>query len=213
MGVRHLVVTGLGAAVVLTACGGGGDQTPGPTIHFVGNSTCPTDGSVGPYDPSPPHTNGTPVGTAIDEMPHTHVNPPTQVTYNHDPPTSGCHYNLGGGQGQLAAPVPAGTYNQEIPAEYWVHNLEHGYVVVLYNCPNNSCPGDFQTLLNWDKGLTPESGFTYAKVLVLPWHTMKVKFACVSWDWYLGMNTLDMTQVQAFYDNHKGQSPEGAMTP
>jgi hypothetical protein len=207
-------------AALLTACG----DTPivYPHIKFVGNDTCPTTvptvspepspapSPPTPYEPSPPEVNGTGiVGQAIDEMPHFHVEPPAKIQYNHDPPTSGCHYSIA-----QQAPVPPGSYNSEIPAEYWVHNLEHGYVVVLYNCPTG-CASDFQKLVAWRKSLPPDPAaptLGYAKVLVLPWHTMPKKFAAVSWDYYQGWDSLDIDKVQAFYDNHVGHAPEGAMT-
>ena len=136
MHLGSLLLAALLTAAV-AACGGSSDNSrPGyPTIKFVGNATCPTTGAS-PYSPSPPNVNSLPpVGIAIDEMPHTHVLPPAPVTYDHNPPTSGCHYNLGYG----TAPITAGAYDQVIQPEYWVHNLEHGYVVVLYNCPAG-CP-------------------------------------------------------------------------
>ena len=45
--------------------------------------------------------------------------------YNSDPPTSGPHY------GQ---PAQAGFYDEALPDEQLIHNLEHGYVVIWYNC-------------------------------------------------------------------------------
>jgi hypothetical protein len=210
---RGLAVLGLGAAVaLLVACGDSSSDGGGPTAHikFVGNDTCPADGAQ-PYSPMPPAVNGdSVVGQAIDEMPHIHVNPPAKVQYNHDPPTSGCHYNIAG-----QAPIAPGVYGQEVPAEYWVHNLEHGYVVVLYNCPQG-CPNEVAALTAWKKTLPPDPAgngqIPYAKIVVMPWHTMAKKFAAVSWDYYIGWDSLDIKKVQAFYDNHVGHSPEGAMT-
>ena len=198
-------VLGFGViAAVLAACG----DTSTPNINFVGNASCPT-GTASPY--GLPAVNGDHiVGQAIDEMPHFHVPQGTQIQYNHDPPTSGCHYSIAS-----QAPVPPGAYDKEIPAEYWVHNLEHGYIVVLYNCPQG-CDSDFQKLVAWRKTLPPDpagkGAIPYAKVVVLPWHSMPRKFAAVSWDYYIGWDSLDISQVQAFYDNHVGHSPEGAMT-
>ncbi|TMC50554.1 MAG: DUF3105 domain-containing protein [Chloroflexi bacterium] len=196
----------LAVALVAVACGG--DNLP--SVTFVGNDSCPTDGSVGAYSPSPPDVNSQPpVGQAISEMPHTHVAPPAKVQYLHNPPTSGCHYSLGGG----VAPIQHGAYDKAIPAEYWVHNLEHGYIAVLYNCPGGGptgCPDDFQKLRDWLHRQSPDpGGQAYSKIIILPWTTMKPRFALVSWDWYLPMQTLDINQVQRFYDNHVGKSPEG----
>src|SRR5207244_1136406 len=124
-------------------------------------------------------TNGPAVGEAIDEMPHAHVAPPAKVNYMHNPPTSGCHYSVSGGSSGLSAPVEPGVYDQAIPPEYWVHNLEHGYVVVLYNCPSG-CASEFDSLHSWYKALpadprldsacTQQFGLSapYAKVLLLP---------------------------------------------
>jgi hypothetical protein len=208
---RRLGLATLGltvSAAVLAACGS--DTTTG--IKFVGNSTCPTAGAS-PYSPMPPGTNGgTVVGTPIDEMPHQHVPIGTNVQYDHDPPTSGCHYISS--DPARPAPLLPGFYGTEIPAEYWVHNLEHGYIVVLYNCPQG-CPEEAKKLADWRKTLPadPAAGgaLPYAKVVILPWHSMAKKFAAVSWDYYIGWDTLDINKVQAFYDNHVGHSPEGTM--
>jgi Protein of unknown function (DUF3105) len=183
----------------------GGKSSSGlPTIQFVGNATCPTSGQQPYFAPQPAPVNSLPpVGQAIDEMPHTHVNPPTVVTYNHNPPTSGCHYNLG----YPNAPIAAGAYDKVIQPEYWVHNLEHGYVVALYNCPQG-CNIQFQQLRNWYSSLHPNPGFPYPKVLILPWTTMSVPFAMVSWDWYDSMKTFSLNEVKRFYANHIGQGAE-----
>lgn len=210
-----LTTAGLGlATLLLVACGdssSGGNNT-NTAIKFVGNDTCPT-ASAAPYSPWPPDVNpgASPVGQVIDEMPHIHVPPPAQVQYNHNPPTSGCHYSIPG-----QAPVQPGAYTQEVPDEYWVHNLEHGYIVVLYNCPSPpGCDSDFQKLVAWRRTLPPDPAgngvIKYAKVVIMPWHTLPTKFAAVSWDYYMHWDTLDISQVQGFYDAHVGHSPEGAM--
>ena len=201
--------------LLLTACSGG---------LTADNDTCPFDSNAAPpYDPNPPDVNSQPaVGQVIAEMPHTHVAPPAKVQYEHNPPTSGCHYSLSG-----QAPVTRGVYTQQISAEYWVHNLEHGYIVVLYNCPSG-CDADFQQLRQWydkeqskpDTGLVqyaqanPSANFKpYAKIVVLPWPSMQPRFAAVSWDYYDPMTKLDVNELNRFYDNHYGHAPEGPTTP
>ena len=218
-GLRRIAALGLLAAaiaIVLASCGSGAASNVSyPNLKFVGNDSCPT-ASASPYAPSPPQVNGDKiVGQAIDEMPHIHVQPPVKVQYNHNPPTSGCHYILSGNN---PAPIQPGVYDQEIDAEYWVHNLEHGYVAVLYNCPTG-CSDAVQQLITWRKSLPPDPAaaaaqpgvINYAKVIVLPWHTMSVKFAAVSWDYYQGWNTFDLSAITAFYNNHVGHSPESVM--
>jgi hypothetical protein len=212
---RGVPVLALAALTVLiAACGSSTNPTPGvgldklPTIKLVGNATCPTSGAT-PYfksgnDVKPAPVNSLPyVGQPIDEMPHTHVNPPVTVTYEHNPPTSGCHYNLGYGN----APIQAGVYNQSVPSEYWVHNLEHGYIVVLYNCPS-ACTTEFDQLHSWYKSLPPTPGVPYAKALVLPFTNMDVPFAVESWDWYDPMPVFSLDEVKKFYANHENNGPE-----
>jgi hypothetical protein len=205
--IRVLTPIVIACAVLSTVVACGGSSGPGqsgiPSVKFVGNSTCPTAGASA-YSPSPPNVNSMPpVGEAIDEMPHTHVNPPAKVTYEHNPPTSGCHYNLGYGN----APIPAGAYDRAIDAEYWIHNLEHGYIAILYNCPTGCAP-QFQQLRTWLHGLSPDPNFGYAKVIVIPWTSMAVPFAAVAWDWYDPIPNFSIDEVQKFYANHVGQGPE-----
>ncbi|MDQ2960584.1 MAG: DUF3105 domain-containing protein [Candidatus Dormibacteraeota bacterium] len=195
-----------------TACGSSSSPSGVTSVNFVGNDTCPTAGNS-PYSPSPPDTNSAPVGQAIPEMPHVHVAPPTQVTYMHNPPTSGCHYSLGAG----TAPISAGVHppTPAIAPEYWVHNLEHGYVVISYNCPTG-CLSDLQTLNTWYQSLPADAGggVPYAKVIVVPDPAQKETFDVESWDWFDPIGaTLNMGEVTKFYNNHVNQSPEGASTP
>ncbi len=210
---RRSAVLVLLLAALLCACGGDGGSSPtGVTVNFVGNSTCPTSGQS-PYSPSPPNTNSAPVGHAIDEMPHTHVSEGAKVTYNHDPPTSGCHYNLGAGK----APISPGIYpwsalGKGLTPEYWVHNLEHGYVVVTYNCPSG-CDSELQTLNDWYRSLPPDAGggVPYAKFIAVPDNTQKDRWDVLSWDWFDSLgSTLNLNEVKRFYANHTNQAPEGA---
>lgn len=47
------------------------------------------------------------------------------VPYDTNPPTAGPHYQN---------PVKAGIYDEPVADEYLVHNMEHGHVIVWYNC-------------------------------------------------------------------------------
>lgn len=189
-------------------------QTPTPSaepsVAFVGNDTCSTLGQK-PY--GLPATNGPPVGLPVAEMPHTHVAPPTRVTCLHDPPASGCHYSVAGTD---PAPVAPGIYNDAVQPERWVHNLEHGYVVVTYNCPTG-CTADVQALTSWYHSLPPDPQLApgcgaYPKVVVVPETTMQAKFAMVSWDWYDPMPlSLDVSEVSRFYANHVDRAPEAGV--
>lgn len=64
-------------------------------------------------------------GQAVQDIGREHVPDGTQVQYNSNPPTSGSHY---------ADWTRAGIYEQPIPNGHLVHSLEHGYVIISYNC-------------------------------------------------------------------------------
>lgn len=68
-------------------------------------------------------------GTRIADLGREHVSIGEKVDYNSNPPTSGPHYEEW---------IRAGVY--EIPKDdrNLVHSLEHGYVIMHYNCSANS---------------------------------------------------------------------------
>ncbi|MDQ4030167.1 MAG: DUF3105 domain-containing protein [Actinomycetota bacterium] len=75
-------------------------------------------------------------------QPASHVGElPEDFEYNSDPPTSGLHH-------PVAAPFD--VYDQPVEPIRFVHNLEHGGVVVLYgdNVPN----ADVVALIEWYRG-------------------------------------------------------------
>ncbi len=61
-----------------------------------------------------------------------HVPIGTDVTYSTNPPCGGDHYAIW---------ATWGVHTQPLPPEYWVHNEEHGGVVLLYRCADRAaCP-------------------------------------------------------------------------
>lgn len=59
----------------------------------------------------------------ISVLTRNHIANGTTASYNSNPPTSGDHY---------AASAQARLYDQELPDEQLVHNLEHGHVWIAY---------------------------------------------------------------------------------
>lgn len=64
-------------------------------------------------------------GQAVSDLGQEHVPDGTKVQYNSNPPTSGSHF---------ADWTRAGVYEQPISDGHLIHALEHGYVVISYNC-------------------------------------------------------------------------------
>lgn len=64
-------------------------------------------------------------GQAVPDMGRQHVADISNVAYNSNPPTSGPHFAL------WAKP---GVYDRVVSDGYLIHSLEHGYVVISYDC-------------------------------------------------------------------------------
>lgn len=146
------------------------------------------------------------IGTQIpDEGTPSHIDPSTQWTYKYYPPTSGPHYSVAG-----SAPVPWGTVDNLVEGQF-VHNLEHGGIVVLYNCPSGSdCTTLRDQLTNYVKNLAPiEPIFSEAKIVMTPYsHGMRKKVALVAWHYIEFLDAYDQNAITQFYENHVDQGPE-----
>ena len=68
-----------------------------------------------------------------------HVAEGAVVAYNSVPATSGDHYS---------SPGACGFYEEELPDERVVHNLEHGNIVISYNLPNQSDVSALEDIYN-----------------------------------------------------------------
>lgn len=64
-------------------------------------------------------------GTKIDDLGREHVPVGQEVKYNSNPPTSGPHYEEW---------VRSGVYQEVKDDRSLIHSLEHGYVILSYNC-------------------------------------------------------------------------------
>lgn len=64
-------------------------------------------------------------GQAVADLGREHVADGTKVQYNSNPPTSGSHF---------ADWTRAGVYEQPISDGHLIHALEHGYIIISYNC-------------------------------------------------------------------------------
>src|SRR2546430_4513483 len=127
LGGAGLIVVGAVAAIAYAA-----SAPSRPTAQATPAATPPATAPAAPASPASPDQVGEtqPIQEAI------HIQPPQRAQYQTDPPSSGPHYSIPG-----QAPVSWGFSDQQIPPEYYVHNLEHGGVVLLYNC-STDCTAD-----------------------------------------------------------------------
>ena len=105
----------------------------------------------------------------------------TPVSYPDPPPTSGNH-NPCWARWQI--------YDTPVRPERWVHNLEHGGVVLLYNCADG-CPTELAQLKQFFS--------THKQMVLTGYAAMPTKFAIVAWGRRLVTNCVDLAAFDAFY--------------
>ena len=145
------------------------------------------------------------VGTPVPDEGQTHVDPSTIPTYKSYPPASGPHYSAQG-----IAPVAWQTIGSLQEGQY-IHNLEHGGIVILYDCPSGTdCTTLKNSLEHYVNNLAPvEPQFNEIKVVLSPYSRgMQKKVALVAWDYIEFLDGYDQAEITRFYENHVNQAPE-----
>ena len=145
-------------------------------------------------------SNVTATDMRVPDEGRNHVPNGEPVQYNHYPPSSGAHWSA------PAAPVPWGVYSEPVPPEVWVHNLEHGGIVVLYNCPDG-CP-DTVAALKKLAAQVPNSQFANQKIVVAPDAKITSKIIALAWARELDLSDFDRARLLEFYKRWVDAGPE-----
>jgi hypothetical protein len=105
--------------------------------------------------------------------------------WNSNPPTSGDH---------LGSPLPPGVYDSEQDMRAMVHNLEHGYVVIVYKgIPDDQVAQLRQFVEARDRSklvLSPWSGLESNGVALVAWRNLEL------------LQRVNMDVVQAFVNDY-----------
>jgi Protein of unknown function (DUF3105) len=137
-----------------------------------------------------------------NDLGRTHVRKGSSIQYAYCPPASGTHYEVSQG-----VPLERGLYDTGgTPPGSWVHNLEHGYMVLAYSCgvDGKSCPGaDEMAALRrfFDEAPTTPGAQTCGipnKLIVVRFDDMATRYALLGWDRALLTDTFDPEQAKAF---------------
>lgn len=141
------------------------------------------------------------IGQIQPDMGNSHVNAGDEVTYPVCPPASGKHVNRSG-FGPLV-PKVYGPEDNSVP-NGWVHNLEHGGLVLLYSCEKGACDeASLQALREFNTGFPASAicqipGGTVGPV-VARFEQMPTKYAALIWNRVLYLDTLDSQQIYDFF--------------
>ena len=138
-------------------------------------------------------------GQPVADEGRTHVDTGSPLSFATYPPASGAHYEN---------TARWDFYDSEVSPGFWVHNLEHGGVVLLYKCPS-SC-AELKSQL---KGLTSSlrrSKYGYVKLVVAPDNNIQGQVVALAWDRREVLESFDANTLQRFYEAYVDHGPEDA---
>lgn len=114
--------------------------------------------------------------------------------YNSNPPTSGNHNERW--------VTPLGVYNQQMPDDMLIHNLEHGQVWLSYRDS-----GDSEAI-----ALLTAIQRKYSDRIVVSYRPENTsRIAAAAWTRLLTLEELDSDQIEAFIIRHSDNAPESIM--
>ena len=128
------------------------------------------------------------VGTPQPCQGFCHVPEGFNISWDVNPPTSGNHY-----------PSPEGTLGEHVmavPRGRYIHSMEHGAVILMYNCPNG-CNAELQVLR---QVVAQTSG---SLVIMTPDPLLSgSRFAATSWGWVYRFDAPDAATLTCFVKQH-----------
>lgn len=135
-----------------------------------------------------------------------HVEPDAgTLTWLTNPPSSGPHYGTWARWGA----------HPELPRGYWVHNLEHGGVVYLYQCPSGTCAPVRDALvaasamIPMDPACMPtDAEPARVRTIITRDNEIETPVAAAAWGWVFAADCVDPVAVREFYTRHAGMAPE-----
>jgi Protein of unknown function (DUF3105) len=130
-----------------------------------------------------------------------HLDECSDIEYPMSPPVYGDHY-----------PVWAAyqTYDYAVPLGYLVHSLEHGAVVIFYDCPEG-CADEVAEAQTFIDELPPDPRCSDAvehQVILVPRPGLGARWAAAAWGHSLTASCFDAQYFEQFYQDHHGRGPE-----
>lgn len=168
-------------------------------------------------------------GKDVSLLTRNHIPVGTKVSYNSNPPTSGDHYEEW---------TRSGIYDKPVADGYLIHSLEHGYVIISYNCrtkeqgfvgsvyaADSQAGNDASTSGNlsgqeWEsascKSLQKNladlaNGKRLWKLIVVPRPNLDTRIALAAWGKIDKFNSFDKERIIKFIDGSRDRGPEQTM--
>lgn len=177
------LTTMFAVAVAHAVAGCSGDDAPPAMVTPVGGA-CGGMLSVEPDTASP------------------HVPTGTQIEWTNNPPTNGAHFDIWAAWDRQYAELPRGNY---------VHNAEHGGVILLYHC-DPACPDVVEALLGVARAMPTDPMCTAPvtkRVIVTADSLLPpgIQVAAVAWQHAYTATCFD-DYVATFAAEHYARAPE-----
>jgi hypothetical protein len=173
LGAAGIVVAVVIIGAIVTIAGGSGGSDAGTNASPLTDNTYPVK--------------------SFPELGRNHFSPGTIYNnYNRNPPTSGPHASV---------PAPWGISDTAVPKETAVHNMEHGGVVVWYNCRGGPAPLSDAECASLRAALSQivQPAVSDGKfVLMTPYAEMTNRIALTAWTYLDAFNDFDATRVTKF---------------
>jgi hypothetical protein len=178
--------------IALTGCSDDSPDGKGPPSDAGQYGSFPVDASA--------------CGAIIESHPiddSSHVDVCSPVSYSSNPPASGHHY-----------PVWAAftSYTEPVPRGFWVHDIEHGAVVLLYNCPSG-CNAEVAEAETFVAGLPSDpacagGGGPERRIVLTPDPLLDAKWGAAAWGWTLRSSCFEPDVFAEFVTDHYAHAPE-----
>lgn len=138
-------------------------------------------------------------GQAVSDQGRNHVSREEweKFSYNSNPPTSGPHDPVW---------TKTGVYSEPQGDGHLVHALEHGYIIISYNCDKTA---DCEGLKNKLSDLVNEKRIW--KLIVVPRSNLDSLIALTAWGRIDKMDVFDKKRTEAFIDGFRNKGPEKTM--
>ena len=135
-----------------------------------------------------------------------HVPIGTSITWNAEPPSSGQHYGVWAAFKEHSTPVPRG---------YYVHDLEHGAVVLVYNCdrlaPGLPCASVVQGLRDAAAAIPSDpicAAPVRVRVVISPDPLLPRVVGAAAWGHSYLADCVDAASLTRFATRYYGMGPE-----
>lgn len=208
--------------LVSAACGSDGDADPSPSSVDAGIDRLAAHPDVGAEVVAPANDAAADVDltfpdaacNVVAQMPPletaAHVPEGTAITYSTNPPSSGSHYPIWANFKEYDHPVADG---------YLVHSMEHGAVVIFYDCDPNACvapPGVLDALRAVRNAVPTDPSCDPAirvRVILAPRPANDVPIAAAAWGATYKADCVDAPSLSKFITDFYAKAPENFCSP